>query len=311
MINKVEKDFGEGSVFSFETGRLAKEAGGSVIVRLGDTMVMATTVSSDTPRPGIDFFPLLVDFEEKLYAVGRIPGGFFKREGKPTETAILTARRIDRPIRPLFPKGYRNDVQIVITPLSVDEDNPPDILAINGASAALAVSDIPFDNLIGAARVGRIDGKFIVDPTVSEMAESDMDLVVAGTKDAIMMIECGSKEVSEAEVSKAIKEAHNRIKDVIKLQEELAKQAGKKKKEVKLYKPDETIEKFVKDKAEKKIIAAADISQKDKRMAALDVIKEELAQAIKDGKDEELKKLVDSRPADIKNIINDIEKKNV
>ncbi len=311
MINKVEKDFGGGKVFSLETGRLAKEAGGSVIVRLGDTMVMATTVSSDTPRPGIDFFPLLVDFEEKLYAVGRIPGGFFKREGRPTETAILTARRIDRPIRPLFPKGYRNDVQIVITPLSVDQDNPPDILAINGASAALAVSDIPFDNLIGAARVGRIDGKLIVDPTVSEMAESDMDLVVAGTKDAIMMIECGSSEVSEEEVLKAIKEAHNRIKDVIKLQEELAKQAGKAKKKVKLYKPDESIEKFVKDKAEKKIIAAAAITEKNKRMAEIDVIKEEIVQAIKDSKDEELKKLVDSRPADIKNIINDIEKKNV
>src|SRR3990167_4377628 len=190
MIKKVELDLGGGKVLSLETGRVANEASGSVIVRLGDTMVLASTVVALTPRPNMDFFPLLIDFEEKLYAIGKIPGSFFKREGRPTESAILTARRIDRPIRPLFPKGYRNDVQVVITPLSVDEETPPDILAIIGASAALSVAGAPFRGPIAAARVGRIEGKLIVDPTISQMQKSDLDLVIAATKEKIMMIEC-------------------------------------------------------------------------------------------------------------------------
>lgn len=311
MIKKVELDVGGGKVLSLETGRLAREAGGAVIVRLGDTMVLATTVASDTPRPGIDFFPLLVDFEEKLYAVGRIPGGFFKREGKPTETAILTARRIDRPIRPLFPKGYRNDVQIVITPLSVDQENPPDILAIIGASAALSISDIPFDNPIAAARVAKIDGKFVIDPTIAEMQNSEMDLIVAGTSEEISMIELGSNEVSEKDVLEGIKAAHKRIKDVIKLQQKLFKEAGKAKKQIELYKPHEKIEKLVKDRSAERITSALSITDKDKRMDEMDKIKEEIEQGIKDGKDEELKKIIEESPADIKNVIKDIEKKHV
>ncbi len=311
MIKKVELDLGGGKVLSLETGRLAREAAGSVIVRLGDTMVLATTVSSDTPRPGIDFFPLLVDFEEKLYAVGKIPGGFFKREGRPTEMAILTARRVDRPIRPLFPKGFRNDVQIVITPLSVDQDNPPDILAIIGASAALAVSDIPFQGPIAAARVAKVDGKFIIDPTMGEMQDSDMDLVVAGTDEAILMIECGSDEVSEKDVLEGIKAAHKKIKDIIKLQQKLAREVGKPKKEIQLYKPHQEIEKYVREKHAEKIKAAIYIADKNKQMDEIDKIKEEIEIGIKDGKDEELKKLAEECPFDINNVIGEIEKEVV
>jgi polyribonucleotide nucleotidyltransferase len=308
MIKKVEMDLGGGKILSLETGRLAREAGGAVVVRLGDTMVLATAVASEIPRKGIDFFPLIVDFEEKLYAVGKIPGGFFKREGRPTEMAILTARRVDRPIRPLFPQGYRNDVQIVITPLSVDQDNPPDILAVIGASAALSVSDISFKGPIAAARVAKVNGKFIIDPTMAEMQESDMDLVVAGTDKAVSMIECGSDEVSEEDVLEGIKVAHKKIKDVIKLQQKLVADAGKPKKEFKLYKPCEKIEKYVMEKGFEKIKAAMYIADKDKQLDEIDRVKEELAQGIKDGKDEELKKLFEECPIDIKNIIGQIEK---
>ena len=311
MIKKVELDLGEGKVLTLETGRMAKQASGSVVVRLGDTMVIAAVVMSDTPRAGIDYFPLLVDFEEKLYAAGKIPGGFFKREGKPTESAILTSRRIDRPIRPLFPKGFRNDVQIVITPLSVDQDNAPDILAIIGASAALAISDIPFDTLIAAARVAKVGDKFIVDPTIAEMRDSEMDLVVAGSQDKVLMIECGAAEISEAEIIKGIKKAHEKIKEIIKLQQKLVKEVGKPKKKVKLYEPSEKIEKYVTDKAADRIKAASSTTDYDKRQDALAQIKEELIQGIKDGKDEGLKTLIEERKADIGNVIEQIQKKVV
>ncbi len=308
MTKKVELDLGDNKILSLETGKLAKEASGSVVVRLGDTMVLATATSSEVPRPGIDFFPLLVDFEEKLYAAGKIPGGFFKREGKPTENAILTARRIDRPIRPLFPKGFRNDVQLVITPLSVDQDNLPDILAIIGASAALCVSDIPFDNPIAAGRVAKIDGKLVVDPTIEEMQNSIMDLVVAGTKDAILMIECGSNEVSEDDIAAGIELPHKNKKDVIKLQEELTKKIAEKKKEIKLYKPHEKIDKYVQERAAGKIKSAMDIADKNKRMDEIDKIKGSLEKEIKDGSDAELKKIVEECPHDLKNVIAGVEK---
>ncbi len=311
MIKKVEMDLGGGKVLSLETGRVAREAGGAVVVRLGDTMVLATAVASEVPREGVDFFPLIVDFEEKLYAVGKIPGGFFKREGRPTEMAILTARRVDRPIRPLFPKGYRNDVQIVITPLSVDQDNPPDILAINAASTALSISDIPFDGPIGAARVAKVNGKFVIDPTMAEMQESDIDLVVAGTREAILMIECGSDEVSEKDILEGIRAAHKKIKDIIKLQEGLVKEVGKPKKEIKLYKPHEKIDKYVKEKGARRIEAAMNIADKDKQMDEMDKLKEEIEKGIKEGKDEELKKLIEGAPFDIRNVIGEIEKEVV
>ena len=307
MINKVQLDLKEGQTLSFETGRLAREAGGSVVVRVGDTMVLAAATCGNTPRPGIDFFPLLVDFEEKLYAAGRIPGGFFKREGKPTENAILTSRRIDRPIRPLFPKGFRNDVQIVITPLSVDEDNLPDILAIIAASAALTVSDVPFDNPIAAARVGKIDGKLVVDPTITQMQESAMDLVVAGTKDAILMIECGSDKVSEADVLEGVKLAHKKIKDIVKLQLELAKKVGKKKKIVKLYEPNEKIAKFVETIAKDKIKKALSLAEKDKQKAAMDEINAEIESKLEG----EIKELAEKSPKDISNVIDGLRKKIV
>ncbi|MFC1637708.1 polyribonucleotide nucleotidyltransferase, partial [Candidatus Margulisiibacteriota bacterium] len=296
-------------VLSLETGRLAREAGGSVVVRLGDTMVIATTVMSDSPRPGIGFFPLLVDFEEKLYAAGKIPGGFFKREGRPTENAILTSRRIDRPIRPLFPKGFRNDVQIVITPLSVDQDNSPDIMAINGASAALCISDIPFGTPIAAARVAKVGDKFIVDPTITEMQDSVMDLVVAANDDKILMIECGSEQVPEADVIEGIKQAHKRIKDIIKLQLKLTKEVGKPKKRIELYEPAEQIEKYVSDKAAKKINEAMNITNKNERDEEISAIKEDIVSSIKEGKDEELKKLIEANKSDVGNVIEMFQKK--
>ena len=185
MAIKHEAEIG-GKVFSMETGKLAEQADGAVVVRYGDTVVLATAVASKEPREGADFFPLTVDYEERMYAAGKIPGGFIKRESRPSEAAILAMRLTDRPIRPLFPKGYRNDVQVVLTVLSTDQENDPDILAINGASAALSMSHIPFLGPIGAVRVGYVDGQFITNPTISQLDESQLDLVVAGTRDAVM-----------------------------------------------------------------------------------------------------------------------------
>ena len=186
-----------GRTLTLETGRMAKQAGGAVLVTYGETVVLATATTSEEPREGIDFFPLQVEFEEKMYAAGKIPGGFIKREGRPTENAILTARLTDRPLRPLFPKDYRNDVQVVLTVLSADQANDPAICAIIGASAALSISDIPFYGPVGAVRVGLIGGEIVVNPTMPEMAYSDLDLMVAGTADSILMVEAGAKEVPE------------------------------------------------------------------------------------------------------------------
>src|SRR5712692_7901550 len=185
-----------------ETGRFAEQAGGAVTVRLGDTLILATATMSDTSRVGIDFFPLSVDYEERLYAVGRIPGSFFRREGRPAEQAILTSRVTDRPLRPLFPKDLRNEVQVIVTALSVDQVEQPDVLAIVAASAALTISDIPFgtpghDGPVGAVRVGMIDGEFVINPTYPQMERSTLDLRLAGTRDAIVMVECGAEEIPE------------------------------------------------------------------------------------------------------------------
>src|SRR6188474_3879374 len=185
---------------SIETGRLAKQADGAVIVRSGDTMVLVTACAAASPREGIDFLPLTVDYREYAYASGRIPGGFFKREGKPAEKEVLTSRLIDRPIRPLFPNGWRYETQIVALLISADTDNDSDVLAITGASAALAISSLPFEKTIAGVRVGLIDGAFVVNPTYPERRNSRLDLIVAGSSDAIMMVEAGSKEVSEEEM---------------------------------------------------------------------------------------------------------------
>jgi len=305
MIKTVELALSDGRTLSLETGRVAKEAGGSVIVRLGDTMVLAAATVAGTPRQGIDFFPLLVDFEEKLYAVGKIPGGFFKREGRPTEKAILTARKVDRPIRPMFPEGFLNDVQIVVTPLSFDQENPPDALAIIGASAALSISEIPFEGPIAGVRVAKINDQFIVNPTTSQMKESILDLVVAGNKDSISMIEAGGEEVSEEDVLSAIKAGHEVIKEIIKLQEKLVAQAGKPKIKVELYKIDEEIKKFVYDKAEKQIEAALRITDKDKQTDELRKIQEELKSAAES--DPKMAELFKAHPFDHKKVVEEIE----
>ncbi|HET9497087.1 MAG TPA: polyribonucleotide nucleotidyltransferase [Candidatus Limnocylindria bacterium] len=208
-----------------ETGKLAEQADGAVVLRYGDTVVLATAVSAE-PREGIDFFPLTVDYEERMYAAGKIPGGFIKRESRPSEAAILAMRLTDRPIRPLFPKGYKNDVQVVLTVLSADQENDPDILAVNGASAALSVSSIPFLGPVGAVRVGRIDGQFVANPTTSQLEDSDMDLVVAGTRDAIMMVEAGAKILPEAVMLDAITWGHSELQKSIEIQEKLVANSG-------------------------------------------------------------------------------------
>ncbi len=214
-----------------ETGTLAQQAGGSVSVRYGDTVVLVTATASPQPRP-LDFFPLTVDYEERLYAAGKIPGSFFRREGRPGTEAILAARLTDRPIRPLFPNGFRNDVQVIITVLSADQENDPDVLGTIGASAALMISNIPFDGPISSVRVGRVDGRFVALPTYSELQKSDLDLVVAGTRDAIMMVECGSQEVSEDDMVAAIRFGDEVNKQIIAVQEELIARNGKPKMEV-------------------------------------------------------------------------------
>ena len=210
-----------GKVLSIETGRVAKQADGAVLVRYGGTVILAAATMSDKPREGVDFFPLTVDFEERMYSAGKIPGGFIKRESRPSERAILSARMTDRPIRPLFPKHFRNEVQIIITVLSHDQENQPDVLGTIGASAALSISRIPFQGPVASVRVGRVNGEFMLNPTFPEMAESDLDLIVAGTREGIIMMEAGSKEVPEDIMLAAIEFGEQGIRQMIDLQEQL------------------------------------------------------------------------------------------
>jgi polyribonucleotide nucleotidyltransferase len=215
-----------GRTLTIETGRLARLAGGSVTVRYGDTMVLGTANRSE-PRPGLDFFPLTVDFEERMYAAGKIPGGFIKRESRPSETAILAARQTDRPIRPLFPEGYKDDIQLVITVLSTDQENNPDVLGTVAASAALNISEIPFNGPVGAVRVGRIDGEFVVNPTHTQLEDSELDLIVAGTRDAIMMVEAGAKLLPEDVMAEAILFGHRALQPLVDLQDQIREALGK------------------------------------------------------------------------------------
>jgi DNA polymerase III epsilon subunit family exonuclease len=215
-----------GRTLTIETGKLARLAGGSVTVRYGDTMVLGTANRSE-PRPGLDFFPLTVDFEERMYAAGKIPGGFIKREARPSENAILAARQTDRPIRPLFPEGYKDDVQLVITVLSTDQENLPDVVGTIAASAALTISEIPFNGPVASVRVGRIDGEFVVNPTFTELKESELDLIVAGTRDAIMMVEAGANLLPEDVMAEAILFGHRALQPIVDLQEEIQKAVGK------------------------------------------------------------------------------------
>ncbi|HEX9246017.1 MAG TPA: polyribonucleotide nucleotidyltransferase [bacterium] len=277
---RVEIDL-PGRPISIETGRLARQANGAVVVRCGDTVVLVTATMSASPREGIDFFPLTCDYEEKMFAAGKIPGGFFKREGRPGERAILTARLMDRPIRPLFPKGFRNDVQVVATVLSTDQDNTPDILAVTGAGAALAISDIPFDGPIAAVRVGLIDGQFVVNPPQRAIDEktTDLDLVVAGTRDAVTMVEAGAREVAEERLLEALDLAHAEIKRIIGRIDDLARQAGRPKSAVTA--PDTSeVEAAVRDAAAARVADALRRGDKQSRETALAQVAAETQQAL-------------------------------
>ncbi|HIP93208.1 MAG TPA: polyribonucleotide nucleotidyltransferase [Desulfurobacteriaceae bacterium] len=238
----------------FQTGKLAKQADGSVLVRQGDTMVLVTAVMSDTPREDIDFCPLIVEYREKAYAAGKIPGGFIKREGKPTDEEILKARVTDRSIRPLFPKGFKNDVQVIAFVISADPENDPAVLAINGASAALHLSQIPWEGPVGAVRVARIDGKLMINPPYEKLEEADINLIVSGTKDAIVMVEGGAKEVPEEEILDAILFAHEEIKKICEAQEDLRKLAGKAKIEFEV----EELPEELKEKIKKYLLSSQD-----------------------------------------------------
>ncbi|MDU5079927.1 polyribonucleotide nucleotidyltransferase [uncultured Tissierella sp.] len=284
-------------------GKVAEQASGACMVQYGDTVVLATTTASKEPREGIDFFPLSVDYEEKLYSVGKIPGGFIKREGRPSEKAILTSRLIDRPLRPLFPDGYRNDVQVIATVLSVDQDHSPEIVAMIGSSIALSISDIPFNGPTGSALIGLIDGKFIINPTSEERDKSEIHLVVAGTKDAIMMVEAGANEVTEKVMLEGILTAHKEIIELCNFIENIAKEVGKPKKEYNLFKPNEEIKEKIIDFGREKLIDAISTFEKQERLDNIDKVNKEI-------KDVFLEEYPESEQ-DINEIIEDMLKEEV
>src|SRR3981189_675048 len=233
MSEKATASLGDKQII-IETGKLAKQADGAVVVSSGDTIVMVSAVSATSIKEGQDWFPLTVDYREKAAAVGKFPGGYFKREGRPSEKETLTSRMTDRPLRPLFPQGYFYDTQVISMLLSADGQNDPDILAMNGASAALCVSDIPFAGPFGAVRVGRVNGQFVANPTHTEREESDLDLVYVGTENDVIMIEGAGDEIPEADFVKALEFAHGHAREMIRIQKELAAQVGKPKREMPL-----------------------------------------------------------------------------
>lgn len=266
-----------GRTLKVEIGQLAKQANGSVLVRYGDTVVLSTATASKEAK-GVDFFPLTVNYEERLYAVGKIPGGFIKREGRPSEKAILASRLIDRPIRPLFPEGFRNEVQVVSMVMSVDQDCSSEMAAMFGSSLALSVSDIPFEGPIAGVIVGRIDDQFIINPTVDQLEKSDIHLVVAGTKDAINMVEAGANEVPEETMLEAIMFGHEEIKRLIAFQEEIVQLIGKEKMEVELYQIDEELEKRVREMAGADLLRAIQVPEKHARDDAINQVKDQTVQ---------------------------------
>ena len=269
-----------GRGITVETGEIAKQADGAVIIRYGDTVTLSTACALNQAKEGIDFFPLTVSFEEKLYSVGKIPGGFLRREGRPSEHATLTARMIDRPIRPLFAEGFRNEVQVVNTVLSVDQDASPEMAAMFGASLALCISDIPFNGPIAGCKVGRINGELVANPTVAQMEESDIDLTVAGTAQALNMVEAGAKEVSEEDMLAALMFGHEQIKKLCAFQEEIVAACGKEKREIELYAVDETIDREVRSNFEAQIRAAVSIKEKLERYGKIDDLTDEAAEMI-------------------------------
>ncbi|HHT9137201.1 MAG TPA: polyribonucleotide nucleotidyltransferase [Candidatus Wunengus sp. YC60] len=272
---KVERLIGKRTL-SIETGKIAKQADGAVIVRYGDTIVLATAVSAPEEKEGADFFPLTVDYREKMYAAGKFPGGFFKREGRPTLKETLTMRLIDRPIRPLFPETYLREVQVMSIVFSADKENDPDILAMVGASAALSVSSIPFCGPTGSVRVGQINGEFVINPTHSELAMSSMDLVVSGTEEAVMMVEASSKEIPEEKMVDAIMFGHSFIREIVQLQKELLVKCGKEKQPIPPLKIDMTLMDEIKNKYYSNILERNHTPGKEARKLALNEILNEI-----------------------------------
>lgn len=281
---------------TFKTGRLAEQAGGAVTIQVGDSLLLATATMSKSVREGLDFFPLMVDFEEKLYAAGRIPGGFFRREGRPSTDAILMARLTDRPLRPLFPDGMRNEVQVIVTALSSDSVNHLDIMTVNAASAALHISDIPWNGPVAAVRIALINGEFVVDPLIPEMENSDLDLRIAGTRDAIIMVEAGANEVDEDLLVEALEFGHKAMQPLIDLQEEMRAAVGKEKREIELYEPDAEFEGRVKSLLGNRVREILEqYGEKDERSQALDQLREDIVEQLSDGEE----------PVDVK-FVNDV-----
>ena len=281
MIYKKEMNLG-GKQLSIETGRVAKQASGAVVVQYEDTVVLVAVVASKKPREEIDFFPLTVEYRKKAYAAGKIPGGYFKREGRPGENEILSARIIDRPIRPLFPENYRNEVQVYVMVLSSDKENDPDVMGLIGASTALSISDIPFLGPISAVRIGRIQGELIINPTYSELEESDMDLVIAGSEDSIVMVEGESRETSEEDMLAALELGHNHIKEIIALQKELVNECAKPKTEIIVEQPDENLIKEIHQAADSRLPEIVNIQDKAERSNALVAFVEELQTSLEE-----------------------------
>lgn len=288
-----------GRTMKVTIGKVAEQANGAALVEYGDTTVLVTATASSKPREGIDFFPLSVDYEEKMYAVGKMPGGFIKREGKPSEKAVLTARLIDRPLRPLFPEGYRNDVQVVATALSVDQDNQPDIVAMVGSSIALSISDIPFDGPTGSVFVGLVGDEYIINPTEEQRANSRISLALSGTKTAIMMVEAGADIVTESEMLGAILKGHEEIKNICDFVDEITREVGKEKSEYQVFKPDEEIRKKVLEFGTELLQNA--IRQEDK------VVRETLTEEAKEKIREHFEEEKEEFEKDIEAVIEEIE----
>jgi polyribonucleotide nucleotidyltransferase len=299
MIHSVAVEVREKEL-SLKTGRLARQADGSVVAQYGDTVILATAVSSKTPREGTDFFPLTIDYLEKAYSAGKIPGGFFKREGRPTEKEVLTSRLIDRPIRPLFPKGFHCETQGIVNVLSYGEENIADILGIITMSAALEISDIPFQGPVSAVRIGRVSGSFIINPDLREAEECDINLVVAGTEDAVAMVEGSAQEMSETDLLEAIDIAHREIKRLCEVQKEFRAKAGKEKRVVTASVIDENLKNTVTEMSLEKIKKAIVIPDKMVRQAALDETRNKIIEELNTGEED--------ISANIASVFNDIEK---
>ena len=276
-----------GRTLAIETGKLAEQAGGAVTVRYGDTVVLVTTCISDQPREGIDFLPLTVDYEERLYAAGKIPGGFIRREGRPSEEATLACRLTDRPLRPLLPKGWRNEIQLIVTVLSADRENDPDILAVIGGSAVLSISEVPFDGPVSAVHIGYINDELILNPTLAQLEDSQLDLVVASTKEAVVMIEAGAREVSEDIVTQAIRFGHEANQDIIKLQQQLQQTCGKPKVEAPITEVNPEVASATSSIINGRLAQALSQSEKLPREQALGNLKKELVECLAESFSEE------------------------